>query len=162
VRRGGLVAIGGLAIVFACAAAGLAKIPIPGRFDGSTDQAYPDGSLGTVGIKMTHKGRRIESFDISWLAPCDSGFSTLSQGTHAQGTVTRKGKFHGSGTYESNQGNLVGTQYTATISDSLRGRFGGKRSAKGTFQATAVLHDASGQQVSTCTSPTIDWRAKHR
>jgi hypothetical protein len=162
VRLRGLVGILGLAILLACAAVGWAKIPTPGRFDGSTDQAYPGGGFGTVGIKMTKKGRRIDGFDITWLAPCDSGFSTLSQGTHAAGSVTSKGKFHGSGTYDSDQGNLAGTQYTATVTNTLSGRFTGKRAAKGTFQATAVLHDAAGQQVSTCSSPPIHWHAKHR
>jgi hypothetical protein len=157
-----LVGVVGLATLLACAAIAAAKVPAPGHFDGSTNQAYPDGSSGVVSIEMTQKGRRIDGFDITWLAPCDSGFSTLSQGTHAVGSVTRRGRFHGSGTYQSAQGNLAGTQYAATITDTLSGRFNGKRSAKGSFQATAVLHDASGHQVSTCTSPAISWRAKHR
>ena len=110
---------------------------------------------------MTHHGRRIHSFDITWLAPCDSGFTTLSQGTHATGSVTSRGKFRGHGSYSSNKGNLEGTQYTATVTDAVSGRFVGKKKAKGTFQATAVLLDASGQAVSTCTSPTITWSAKH-
>jgi hypothetical protein len=161
VGRRGLVGVLGVAILLAFTNLASAKVPWPGRFDGSTDQAYPNGGFGTVTIKMTQKGRRIEGFDITWLAPCDSGFSTLSQGTHAEGSVTRKGKFRGSGSYQSDQGNLAGTQYTATITDSLRGRFTGKGAGKGTFQATAVLHDASGKQVSTCTSPPIRWKAKH-
>jgi len=138
----------------------LATIPKPGRFSGATSQTYPDGSLGAVTIKMTHHGRRIRSFDITWLAPCDSGFTTLSQGTHAKGSVTSRGKFHGRGTYSSDQGNLIGTRYTATVTDSVSGKFVSKRKAKGTFQATAVLLDASGQAVSTCTSPTITWSVK--
>ena len=139
----------------------LATIPKPGKFSGATSQTNPDGSLGAVTIKMTHHGRRIHSFDITWLAPCDGGFTTLSQGTHATGSLTSRGKFRGHGSYSSNQGNLEGTQYTATITDAVSGRFVGKKKAKGTFQATAVLMDASGQAVSTCTSPTITWSAKH-
>jgi hypothetical protein len=139
----------------------LATFPKPGKFGGATSQSYPDGSLGAVTIKMTHHGRRIRSFDITWLAPCDGGFTTLSQGTHATGSVTSRGKFRGHGSYSSNKGNLAGTQYTATITDAVSGRFLGKKKAKGTFQATAVLLDASGRAVSTCTSPTITWSAKH-
>ena len=144
-----------------CAAVALATIPRPGRFSGATSQTYPDGRPGTVSIEMTRHGRRIRSFDITWLAPCDSGFTTLSQGTHAEGSVTSRGRFRGHGSYTSDQGNLVGTQYTATVSDRLNGKFVSRKNAKGTFQATAVLRDASGQPVSTCTSPTVAWQAEH-
>jgi hypothetical protein len=139
----------------------LATIPRSGKFGGATSQTYPDGSLGAVTIRMTHHGRRIRSFDIIWLAPCDGGFTTLSQGTHATGSVTSRGKFRGHGSYSSDKGNLIGTQYTATVTDKVSGRFVSKNKAKGAFQASAVLRDASGQPVSTCTSPTITWRAKH-
>jgi hypothetical protein len=156
------VSIGGIATLLAGAAMALAAIPQPGGFSGTTSQIYADGSQGTVTIKMTRQGRRIRSFDITWLAPCDGGFTTLSQGTHAEGSVSSRGKFRGRGNYISESGNLVGTQYTAQVSDRLRGRFVSKTKAKGTFQATAVLRDAAGLPVSTCTSPTINWRAKHR
>jgi hypothetical protein len=156
------VSIGGIATLLVCAAAAPAAIPRPGVFSGSTSQSYSDGSRGTVKIKMTRQGRRIRSFDITWLAPCDSGFTTLSQGTHAEGTVSSRGRFRGRGNYFSDRGNLAGTQYTAQVSDRLRGRFVNKTKAKGTFQATAVLRDAAGQPVSTCTSPSITWRAEHR
>jgi hypothetical protein len=156
------VLIGGAAALLVCAATAPATIPEPGKFEGTTSQTYPDGSLGTVRIKMTRHGKKIKSFDITWLAACDSGYAALSQGTHAEGSVTGRGKFRGRGTYFSDSGNLAGTQYTATVTDRLRGRFVSRTKAKGTFQATAVLQDAGGQQVSTCTSPTLIWRAKHR
>jgi hypothetical protein len=159
VRR---VSIGGVATLLVWAAAAQAAIPQPGSFSGSTSQIYADGSQGTVKIKMTRQGRRIRSFDITWLAPCDSGFTTLSQGTHAEGSVSSRGKFRGRGDYVSDRGNLVGTQYTAQVSDRLKGKFVSKTKAKGNFQATAVLRDAAGQPVSTCTSPIINWRAEHR
>jgi hypothetical protein len=156
------VSIGGIATLLAGAATALAAIPQPGGFSGTTSQIYADGSRGSVKIKMTRQGRRIHSFDITWLAPCDSGFTPLSQGTHAEGSVSSRGKFRGRGNYISDKGNLVGTQYTAQVSDRLKGRFVTKTKAKGTFQATAVLRDAAGLPVSTCTSPTITWHAKHR
>lgn len=159
IRRG---LTGGLLGLLVFAAAAPATIPQPGRFSGVTSQAYPDGSRGTVKIKMTKRGQRIRSFDITWLAPCDSGFTELSQGTHAEGSLSSRGRFHGGGTYFSDRGNLAGTQYTATITDRLTGRFVSETKAKGTFQATAVLRDASGQPVATCTSPKVTWRAKHR
>jgi hypothetical protein len=154
--------IGALAGLLVWAATAPATIPKPGKFSGTTSQTYPDGSLGTISIKLTHHGRRIRSLDITWLADCDSGFTALSQGTHAEGSVSGRGKFHGHGTYFSDQGNLAGTQYTAMVTDRLRGRFVSRTKAKGTFQASAVLSDAGGQPVSTCTSPTISWRAKRR
>ena len=141
-----------------CAAAP-AAIPQPGRFDGLTSQAYPDGSRGTVTLKMTGGGRTIQRFNITWLASCDSGFTTLSQGTRAEGSLDRRGRFKGGGTYISDAGNLAGTGYTATVQNRLRGRFVGKRRAQGTFRATAVLRDLTGQPVSTCASPAIRWGA---
>jgi hypothetical protein len=153
---------GGVVALLLCASFAGAAIPRPGHFDGTTSQVYPDGSLGTVAIKMTHGGRRLRSFDIIWLAACDSGFTTLSQGTHAQGTVNDQGGFRGDGTYRSDQGNLAGTPYTATVTDHLRGRFESRKAARGTFQATVVLHDRSGTAVSTCTSPSLRWSAQRR
>ena len=161
-RQARRVLIGVLAGLLVWAATAPATIPKPGRFSGTTAQTYPDGSLGTVEIRMTRHGRRIRSFDITWLAECDSGFIPLSQGTHAEGSVNGRGKFRGGGTYSSDQGNLAGTQYTAMVTDHLRGRFVSKTKAKGSFQATAVLRDAGGRPVSTCTSPIIGWRAGHR
>jgi len=149
-------------MLFVCASGALATIPQRGKFSGTTSQTYPDGSRGTVKIKMGQGGKRIKGFDITWLAPCDNAFTTLSQGTHAEGSVSSRGRFRGRGTYVSDRGNLAGTQYTALVSDRLRGRFVSTTKAKGTFQATAVLRDAAGQPVSTCTSPTITWRAERR
>jgi hypothetical protein len=157
------VLAGGVVALLAFASMALATtIPHAGKFSGTTSQTYPDGSLGTIEIKMTQGGKRIRSLDITWLAPCDSGFTTLSQGTHAEGTVSSRGRFRGAGKYVSDQGNLAGTQYTAIVNDKLTGRFVSRTEAKGTFQATAVLRDAAGQPVSTCTSPRIGWRAEHR
>lgn len=156
-----VVAAGALALlVFAATSA--AVVPHAGRYAGSTSQASPDGSLGTVQIKMTHRGKRIKGLDISWLASCDNGFTDLSQGTHAAGTVTSRGRFHGGDTYYSDQGNLQGTQYTAMVTDQLDGRFVSRRRATGSFQASAVLRDASGAQVATCTTPPIAWSATRR
>jgi hypothetical protein len=113
-------------------------------------------------MKLAVGGRELSEFNITWLAPCDSGFTELSQGTHAAGTVSNRGRFRGRGSYFSDTGNLAGTPYTATVSDRLRGRFVSRTKAEGSFRATAVIKDASGQPVSTCTSPTIRWQAKHR
>jgi hypothetical protein len=162
VTRARRVLSGGIATLLAFASLAWAAIPQPGRFDGRTSQIYPDGSRGRVKIKMTQGGVRIKSFDITWLATCDSGFSELSQGTHAVGTVSSRGRFHGSGRYFSDTGNLEGTEFTAMIDDRLSGRFVSKTKARGTFQATAVLRDAAGMPVSTCVTPTIGWTAAHR
>jgi hypothetical protein len=156
IRR--VVAAGG-AILLSGAALAAAAIPRDGGFFGTTSQVFADGSPGTVAIKIAHHGRRLRSFDITWLAPCDSGFTPLSQGTHARGPVSGRGKFKGHGHYFSDQGNLAGTQYTATISDRLQGRFAAPGEARGTFQATAVLRDGGGHPVSTCTTPAISWQA---
>jgi hypothetical protein len=156
------VVTGGAVVLLACASSALAAIPQPGKFTGTTSQIYPDGSPGTVEMKMTRGGRRLKSFDIVWLAPCDSGFTTLSQGTHAVGSLSKRGSFEGSDTYVSTQGNLAGTPYTAMVTDHLHGWFASKAMAKGTFQATAVLRDPSGTPVSTCASPRISWSAKRR
>jgi hypothetical protein len=150
------------ATLLLCVSVALATIPSSGHFSGTTSQVNSDGTAETVDIEMTHHGHKIKSFDIAWLAPCDNGFNTLSQGTHAEGTVTKRGRFHGHGSYFADQGNLQGTPYTATVTDRLKGRFVSKTKAKGTFQAVAVLRDPAGQPVSTCTSPTVVWHAKHR
>jgi hypothetical protein len=159
IRRAGA---GALALLLVCAAAAPGAIPRPGAFAGPTSQAYPDGSRGTVKIEMTRGGRRIARFDITWLAACDNGFTNLSQGTRAEGWLSSRGRFHGGGRYLSDGGNLEGTPYTATVRNRLRGRFVSRTRAKGTFQATAVLHDAAGLAVSTCASPPIAWSATHR
>jgi len=155
-------AAGCVAATLLCCAAATAAIPQPGRFGGDTSQAYPDGSRGTVTIRMTGSGRTIHAFNITWLAACDSGFNPLSQGTRAEGRLSRRGRFAGGGTYVSDGGNLAGTEYTATIRNRLRGRFLGRLRAEGTFRATAVLRDAAGRPVSTCASPAFSWSASRR
>ena len=160
--RFGRAASGGIVALLVCASVAPAAIPQPGKFSGTTSQAFPDGSPGTVDIKMTHGGRRLKSFDIVWLATCDSGFTTLSQGTHAVGSLNKRGSFQGSDTYFSDTGNLAGTPYTAMVTDHLRGRFTGRSKAQGTFQATAVLRDAGGNPVSSCSSPRLSWSAERR
>ena len=142
-----------------CCAVASAAIPQPGRFDGLTSQPYPDGSRGTVTITMTGGGQTIHRFNITWLAGCDNGFMALSQGTRAEGSLDRRGRFKGAGTYFSETGNLAGTGYTATIRNRLRGRFVGELRVRGTFRATAVMRDLNGQPVSTCASPVIRWSA---
>lgn len=139
----------------------LAAIPGPGTFSGRTSQVAPNGSAAKVTIK-TARDRKVKSLSIDWLSTCDNGYPNLVQTTHASGTLTRSGAFHGDGTYSSNSGNLSGTQYTASITDHLKGRFVTKRKARGTFQATAKVMDASGRQVSTCTTPLITWTATLR
>jgi hypothetical protein len=111
---------------------------------------------------MIGGGRTIQRFNITWLAGCDSGFTSLSQGTRAEGSLDRRGRFAGGGTYVSDAGNLAGTGYTATIRNRLRGRFVAERRAQGTFRATAVLRDAAGLPVSSCASPAIGWSAVRR
>jgi hypothetical protein len=148
-----------LALVLAAPAAGV--IPQKGKFAGTTSQANPDASVIPVEIKVTQGGLNVKRFAIGWNAPCDSGFTTLVQATRAQGPVSSRGKFHGSGSYKSTSGNLAGTQYSAQVTSKVKGTFTGERKAKGTFQATAVLFDATGAPVSTCTSPTVHWHAKH-
>ncbi len=143
------------------AASASAAVPEKGKWTGTTSQANPDGSAVPVEIKVTHGGENVKRFTIGWNAPCDSGFTTLVQATRAEGPVSSRGKFHGKGTYKSTSGNLAGTQYSAQVTSKVRGRFTGKRRAKGTFRATAVLFDASGAPVSTCTSSIVRWHAKH-
>ena len=144
------------------AASAPAAIPQKGKFAGTTSQANPDGSAVVVEIKVTHAGQNVKRFAIGWNATCDSGFTELVQATRAEGPVSSRGKFHGSGTYKSTSGNLAGTQYSAQVTTKLKGKFVGERKATGTFEATAVLIDATtNAPVSTCTSSTVKWRAKH-
>jgi hypothetical protein len=149
-------------VLLVVAASAAALTPRAGRYAGRTDQVYPDGSRGGVAIKMTRGGRRIKRFEITWLAACDNGFTALSQGTRAVGSLSRRGRFRGRDTYLSDRGNLAGTPYTATISDRLRGRFVSRRRARGSFRATAVIEDPGGRPVSSCATPPIRWRAGRR
>jgi len=152
----------GAAILLACAALAAAEIPRPGHFAGTTSQQGLDGRPAPVSIEISRGGRRLESLDITWFAPCDSGFSTLAQVTHAEGTLNRRGRFRGRGTYRSAEGNLKGTAYTATVSDRLVGRFVSRRRVRGAFRAVAVLRDPDGRPVSTCRTPRIGWGASRR
>jgi hypothetical protein len=159
--RRGLIA-GLVVAMLALPAAAGAVIPQKGKYTGTTTESSPSGTPLRVDIKISHGGIKLKRFAIAWTAPCDSGFSTLGQATRAVGVLSSRGKFHGSGNYQSSGGNLAGTQYTAQIKSKLKGQFVGVLKAKGTFQATAVVTDTStGAPVSTCTSPTIHWRAKH-
>jgi hypothetical protein len=158
-RCTGVAAIALVALLLAVPA--LAKAPQAGKFTGTTSQADPSGAPEVVNLSVTNHGAHLKRLDIGWVAACDSGFTQLSQATRAQGSISGRGKFHGKGTYTSTTGNLVGTQYSAQVTSNVRGRFISKTKAKGTFQATAVLLDANGTPVSTCTTQTVTWRASH-
>jgi hypothetical protein len=162
VRGARAAALLGVAVLLAWAAPASASIPRPGSFAGATSQTAPDGSPAPVRIEVTRGGRRLKSLDITWLAPCDRGFNTLGQVTHAKGGLDGRGRFAGGNSYRSAGGNLKGTQYTADIRDRLRGRFTSRARVRGTFRAVAVLRDAAGLEVSTCRSPLIRWTARRR
>lgn len=159
-RRGLIAAL--LIGMLALPAVAGAVIPKTGKYAGTTSESSPTGTPLSVEIKISHGGIKLKRFAISWTAPCDAGFSTLGQATRAVGVLSSRGKFHGNGNYQSAGGNLAGTPYTAQVTSKLKGQFVGMRKAKGTFQATAVITDTTtGAPVSTCTSPTIHWHAKH-
>jgi hypothetical protein len=137
-------------------------IPQKGKFEGATSQTTPEGNPVGLEIKVTHGGFRVKRFAIGWVATCDSGFTPLVQATKAVAPVSLGGKFHVGGDYKSTSGNLAGTQYSAQVTSKLKGKFTGKRKAKGTFQATAVLIDSTtNAPVSTCTTGPVTWKAKH-
>jgi hypothetical protein len=139
-----------------------AVIPQKGKFAGATSQTTPEGNPVGLEIKVTHGGFRVKRFAIGWVANCDSGFTPLVQATKAVSPVSLGGKFHVGGAYKSTSGNLAGTQYSAEVTSKLKGKFTGKRKAKGTFQATAVLIDSTtNAPVSTCTTGPVTWKAKH-
>ena len=154
-----VAALLGLLLLPATAAA---LVPQKGKYEGTTGQTAPSGAHLPVQIKLTHGGIKLKRFLIGWTASCDSGYVPLAQATRAVGVLSTRGKFHGSGDYQSSSGNLTGTQYTAQIKTKLKGQFVSERKAKGTFSATAVLTDTTtGSAVSTCTTPTVHWHAKH-
>lgn len=154
----GLVVVGSML----AAAVAFAAVPTAGLFEGTTSQAALEGGKPGVRIAVVQHGHRVKRFEIDWYATCDNGKPNLVQSTFASGALPSSGKFHGNGNYEADEGNLEGTEYTATIADQLRGTFVSAKRAKGTFKAVASVHDASGALVSTCRTPLIRWSAKHR
>jgi hypothetical protein len=139
-----------------------AVIAREGKYAGPTSQTTANGTHLGVDIKLTDFGLTLKRFEIAWTAACDSGFIPLVQSTRAVDGVVLDGKFHGGGTYKSSSGNLAGTQYSAQVTSKLKAKFVVPRKVKGTFKVTAVLIDTTtGAPVSTCTTPTIHWHAKH-
>ena len=93
------VVVAGLAVLLVLAAAAPAATPPDGSLQRHDFADLPQTAApGTVELRVARQGRRLRGFDITWLAPCDSGFEPLAQGTHASGPLS-KGRFKGHGRY---------------------------------------------------------------
>lgn len=154
----GLVVVGSML----AATVAFAAVPKVGLFEGTTSQAPVEGNKPGARIAVIAHGHRVKRLEIDWYASCDNGYPTLVQSTLTSGKLPSSGKFQGTATYESDSGNLKGTEYTGAVTDHLRGKFVSATRAKGTFKAVVVVSDKTGQAVSTCRTPLIRWSASHR
>ncbi len=112
-----------------------------------------------VALRVARNGRSISRFDIQWSAKCASPTGRRTIGGLS---VTRNRKLTKRGSFSSKttmtQPFADGTKGVFTTT--LKGKFGKRTLARGTFKVAVSIRDAAGQQTDTCDSKTIKWSAR--
>lgn len=151
---------------FACAC-GVALAGAPSAwaagavYGGSTKAGEP------IVVKANRAAAKLRSLVIAWDARCDSGTSLSSSDVLSVDGVTpgissgglhisrnRRGRFAGTQTTSG----AVGTDRTALAVVSLRGKLRPTR-ASGTIATVVKIVDQTGNQVDSCRTGTLAWRA---
>jgi hypothetical protein len=136
------------------------------QFGGRTSQCPPTaGRCAQVVFLLARNMHKVKQFAIEYAATCQSnpgdpildGIGTDTLPIKASG---RTYAFNASGTYDLDPDPVTGNKRHATVDFTARvGRHG---RARGTFEATINVVDASGKQVDTCTTGTsiVTWTAR--
>lgn len=117
---------------------------------GSTSQRL------SVGLRASNNLSKVKRFVIHWRAKCTSG-ATLRDTTVVGPVVIRPfPKFHAADSYmTSDQTN--GHTFRVAVSAHLHGRLLLNIRARGTWSVRALVRDASGNQIDSCSTGLVRW-----
>jgi hypothetical protein len=146
--------LGGLSVaiaafVFAPAAASAAFI-----LRGNTGQGLP------VALRVSNNLSTVTGFAIDWRATCTSGASLFSASGAGRIAVRPFPNFHRSGSYVFSTVNRSnGQTVRVLVSAQLHGKLTRNRRASGRWAAQARVLDASGNQIDSCRTGVVRWKA---
>jgi hypothetical protein len=127
-------------------------------FQGTSSQR--SGSLALpVGLRVSKSGRQITRFDIQWTSRCSSatGRGSLDGlSVTLKRPISRLGSFSDRTTLSRD----LGGNQRGVFKVLLKGRFGKKTTASGTFKVSVSIRDAANRQIDTCDSATIRWTVR--
>lgn len=127
-------------------------------YQGVTSQRNGPLSL-PVALRVSKDAKSIVRLDIQWTSKCSvpavrSALGGLSVTRNR--TISKSGSF-GDKTVSTQ---AFGDATKGTFTTQLEGKFTKRTLARGTFQVTVVIDDASGQRVDGCDSGKIAWSAR--
>ena len=124
----------------------------PGTHRGTTEQGHP------FLARVTRRGRLVRRAGLTVRVGCPSGIG-LPLDVVAHRIRVRRGGFGAADRFERQYTYPDGTRVVERYSWEMRGRFGA-RGARGTFRMRGVVRRAgSGEQVGSCSTGAISWRA---
>ena len=152
--RGGRLArswlLGCLAVTIAAVLVAPAGASAAWLMFGKTSQGF------AVGLRVSQNLSHVKQLAIRWRAQCATG-ATLTDTTEARGIlVSPFPHFHGTGSYEYTD-QSSGQTLSITVTTHLHGRLLRNIRARGTWSTQAVVRDATGNQIDTCSSGLIRW-----
>lgn len=133
-------------------------------YQGASSQKAGDLTL-PVDLRITADGKSVSRFDIQWTSKCASptgrgaigGLSvTRKMAKGGPVVISKEGSFGDSTSFT----RALGNNQTGLFAVVLKGKFTKKTLAKGTFKVTVSIKDATGQQVDTCDTGTINWQVR--
>jgi hypothetical protein len=124
-------------------------------FSGHTSQGLP------VRMSVSQNLLTVNRFVVSWRASCTSGLTFADTTKVLKTPVTPFPNFHRAGSYTiSGTVTATGQPVTFVVSAHLRGKLllGGR--ARGTWTAEVQVLDANQNQIDSCSTGVVDWKAK--
>jgi hypothetical protein len=123
---------------------------------GETGQGLP------ASVRVSSDLWTVTRFTIEWRATCTNGGSLSSSSVAKRIAIWPFPNFHRSGSYVFSAGNVSnGQPVRALVSAQLRGKLMLNARASGTWTVQARVLDANGNQVDTCRTGVVRWRAAH-
>lgn len=115
----------------------------------------------SVGVRLTSNLSTVTRFSIGWRATCSSGGS-LSETTLVSKPIPVQPfpNFHRTGTYAYSTGNSANGQTVRVLTSvELHGQLMRNGRASGRWAAQARILDANGNQIDSCRTGVVGWRA---
>jgi hypothetical protein len=113
----------------------------------------------SVRLHVSFNLSKVNRLVIRWRATCTSGTTFTDSTAVSRIPVSPFPKFHSSGGYVFSGQGTSGRTYRFAVSTDLHGSLLRNIRARGTWSAQALIRDASGNQVDSCSTGLIRWRA---
>lgn len=113
----------------------------------------------SVRLHVSFNLSKVNRLVIRWRATCTSGTTFTDSTAVSRIPVSPFPRFDSSGSYVFSGKGTSGNTYSFAVSTDLHGSLLRNIRARGTWSAQALVRDASGNQVDSCSTGLIRWRA---